>query len=160
MEYLPGKRAMVKVKLERTLDCVVGGFRWHHGTPVVGSLLLGLYDGDVLRHVGLVASFRAERRAALLEKIEPYMTDLRGHPWENGFNLPGGTLGRLPGTASAWSDDGELTWLPLRPELVCEVAYEHMERYRFRHPGRFRRWRPDRDPASCTYGQVEGATVA
>ncbi|HWC14838.1 MAG TPA: ATP-dependent DNA ligase [Actinomycetota bacterium] len=159
LRYHPGKRAMTKVKLERTADCVVAGFRLHH-TGNVGSLLLGLFDGDVLRHVGLATSFSAPKRDELSAVVDGYVTDLDGHPWADGFNLPRGPLGRLPGAASAWSDGGELTWVPLRPELVCEVAYEHLERYRFRHPARFRRWRPDRSPRSCTYDQLQTHTVS
>lgn len=154
MRYEPGKRSMTKVKLEQTLDCVVAGFRWHHSSATVGSLLLGLFDGGELRHVGLASSFRAAQRVEFLATVEPKITRLEGHPWERGFNLPGGPIGRLPGAASAWADDGQLTWVPLAPELVCEVAFEHLEKFRFRHPARFRRWRPDREPHSCTYEQI------
>lgn len=157
--YEPGRRALVKVKRERTADCVVAGFRWHHDAPLVGSLLLGAYDDGVLRHVGLASSFRAEKRKELLDAVTPYITELGGHPWERGFNIAAGPVGRLPGAASAWVEDGQLTWIPLDPRLVCEVAYEHLELKRFRHPARFRRWRPDRDPASCTYEQFERAAA-
>ena len=156
LPYAPGKRAMVKTKLERTADCVVGAFRWHQDEPTVGSLLLGLYDDEgSLRHVGLAASFSAARRRDLTEAVRPYIADLGGHPWEHGFNIGGGPVGRLPGAASRWAYGGDITFVPLAPELVCEVSYDHLEGERFRHPLRFKRWRPDRDPASCTYDQFE-----
>ncbi len=151
--YLPGKRALVKVKRERTADCVVAAFRWHYAEPVIGSLLLGLYNSDTLSHVGLAASFTAERRRTLTEDVVPYVTELEGHPWEHGFNVAGGPVGRLPGAASRWAENGEITFVPLQPMLVAEVSYDHFEGDRFRHPPRFKRWRPDRDPHSCTYDQ-------
>ncbi|MDQ4064799.1 MAG: ATP-dependent DNA ligase [Actinomycetota bacterium] len=148
LPYTPGKRTMIKVKRERTADCVVAGFRWHYAEQAVGSLLLGLYDGPILRHVGLAASFTSTQRARLLDDIAPYICDIEGHPWAEGFELAGGPVGRLPGVASRWAEGGRLTWVPLRPELVCEVSYEHFHHDRFRHPPRFRRWRDDRDPRS------------
>jgi ATP-dependent DNA ligase len=154
--YESGRRALIKVKLERTADCVVGGFRWHHSEPVVGSLLLGLFDGEgVLRHVGLTASFTAQRRISLLEDVRPFAMNMESHPWRAGFPRDHGPAGRLPGAASRWGYDGEPTWVPLSPELVCEVAYDHLQGKRFRHPPRFSRWRPDRDPRSCTYDQFD-----
>ncbi|HEX2049426.1 MAG TPA: ATP-dependent DNA ligase [Actinomycetota bacterium] len=156
LPYLPGARALVKVKRERTAECVVAGFRWHRDEPVVGSLLLGVWTGDALRHVGLVTGLRASLRHELLDDVRPLVADVAGHPWERGFALAGGPVGRLPGVASRWADGGSLTWVPLRPERVCEVAYDHFDAGRFRHPPRWRRWRPDRDPASCTLEQFSG----
>lgn len=147
---------MIKVKTERTADCVVGGFRWHHSGDGVGSLLLGLHDArGLLRHVGLVAAFTAERRRALVEELAPLAVRMDGHPWQRGFDPQPGPVARLPGTASRWGYEDAPTWVPLRPTLVCEVAYDHFEGGRFRHAARLRRWRPDRDAASCTFEQLE-----
>ncbi len=154
--YHPGKRAMIKVKNDRTADCVVAGFRWHHSSRTVGSLLLGLYDdAGLLRHAGLASSLNAARRQSLLDDVAPHITSIEGHPWATGFNVDVNPVGRLPGAASRWAYGKELTWVPLRPDLVCEVGYERLEGDRFRHPARFRRWRDDRDPLSCTYEQFE-----
>lgn len=153
LKYEPGKRRMLKVKHERTADCVVGAFRWHAEERTVGSLLLGLYDGDVLRHAGLAASFGAATRRELTEMLVPHVAPLEGHPWERGFNVGGGPIGRLPGAASKWVYGREITFVPVEPVLVCEAAYDHIEHDRFRHPLKFRRWRPDREPRSCTYDQ-------
>ena len=155
--YTPDKRTMFKVKHERTADCVVAGFRWHKSGPVVGSLLLGLYnDEGALQHVGVSASFPMQRRAHLVEEIRPYrMEDTVGHPWAAWAEAEAHAGDRLPGAVSRWNAKKDLSWLPLRPELVVEVAYDHMEGSRFRHTAQFRRWRPDRDPASCTYAQLE-----
>src|SRR3954470_10535965 len=154
--YEPDKRAMFKVKPERTADCVVAGFRWHKSGPIVGSLLLGLYDGDRLQHVGVSASFPMERRAELVDELAPYrMTDLDGHPWAEWARQSEATADRMPGAISRWNAKKDLSWVALRPELVCEVAYDQMEGRRFRHTARFRRWRPDREPASCGYDQLE-----
>ncbi|HEX2294961.1 MAG TPA: ATP-dependent DNA ligase [Actinomycetota bacterium] len=162
MPYVPGKRRMLKVKRERTAECVVGAFRRHAEEPTVGSLLLGLYDGDVLRHAGLAASFGAGLRRELTEMLLPRVVPLEGHPWERGFNVGGGPIGRLPGAASRWAYGREVTFVPVEPALVCEAAYDHIEGERFRHPLKFRRWRPDRDPRSCTYDQFpdEASPVA
>lgn len=162
LKYVPGKRRMLKVKRERTADCVVGAFRWHGEERTVGSLLLGLYDGEVLRHAGLAASFGAATRRELTEVLVPRAAPLEGHPWEHGFNVGGGPVGRLPGAASRWADGGAVTFVPVDPTLVCEAAYDHFEDDRFRHPLKFRRWRPDREPRSCTYEQLraEPAPVA
>ena len=155
LPYQPGKRAMVKVKLERTADCVVAGFRWAADRPQLGSLLLGLYDGGSLRHVGVVTSFTRDHRGRLLDELAPLKTELAGHPWEQGFGLERSPLGRLLGAAGRWDPaEMELEWVPLRPERVCEVAYDQVDLGRFRHPARFRRWRPDRDPRSCTLDQL------
>jgi ATP-dependent DNA ligase len=153
LPYVPGKRRMLKVKRERTADCVVGAFRWHAEEWTVGSLLLGLYDGDLLRHAGLAASFGAQTRRELTDVLLPRVVPLEGHPWESGFNIPGGPIGRLPGAASRWAYGREVTFVPVDPQLVCEAAYDHIEGARFRHVLKFRRWRPDRTPRSCTYEQ-------
>lgn len=160
LPYLPGKRRMIKVKNDRTADCVVGGFRWHHKEPTVGSLLMGLYDGPVLRHAGLASSFGARQRRDLLDVVKPFVADIEEHPWREGFNIDGGPVGRLPGAASRWADGGEITWIPLRPALVAEASYDQLEGQRFRHPLRFKRWRLDRDPRSCTYEQFPLRTTS
>jgi ATP-dependent DNA ligase len=154
LPYQPDQRVMVKVKHERTADCVVAGFRWHKTGGVVGSLLLGLYDdGGTLQHVGVCAAFSLARRKQLVEELEPYrMADGAEHPWSHGDAADGD---RRPGAESRWSAGKNLSWVPLRPDLVCEVAYDHMEGDRFRHTAQFRRWRPDRDPSTCTYAQLE-----
>jgi ATP-dependent DNA ligase len=154
--YEPDKRAMFKVKPERTADCVVAGFRWHKSGPIIGSMLLGLYDGDRLQHVGVSASFPMKRRAELVEELAPYrMADLAGHPWAAWAQQTEATADRMPGAISRWNAKKDLSWVALRPELVCEVAYDQMEGRRFRHTARFRRWRPDRTPESCGYDQLE-----
>jgi ATP-dependent DNA ligase len=153
LPYAPGKRLMYKVKHARTADAVVAGFRWHKSGPVVGSLLLGLYDdAGTLHHVGVSASFSLARRAELLEELAPYRTGVQDHPWKWAVPAEGQ---RMPGTQSRWSGKKDLSFEPLRPELVVEVAYEAMEGDRFRHTAQFRRWRPDREPRSCTYAQLE-----
>ncbi|MDQ3982447.1 MAG: ATP-dependent DNA ligase, partial [Actinomycetota bacterium] len=153
LRYVPGKRLMLKVKRERTADCVVGAFRWHAEGRTVGSLLLGLYDDGVLRHAGLASSFSGSTRRELTDVLVPRVVPLQGHPWEQGFNV-GGPVGRLPGAASRFAYEGAVTFEPVRPDLVCEAAYDHVDHQRFRHPLKFRRWRPDRDPRSCTYDQL------
>ena len=155
--YQPDRRAMFKVKHERTADCVVAGFRWHKSGPVVGSLMLGLHSDDgVLQHVGVSASFTMARRAQLVEDLAPYRVhDLSGHPWQVWAEAGAADGRRLPGAVSRWNAGRDLSWMPLRPDLVCEVSYDHMEGNRFRHTARFLRWRPDRDPAGCTYDQLE-----
>ena len=155
--YRPDVRAMYKVKHERTADCVVAGFRWHKTGGVVGSLLLGLYRTDgSLQHVGVSASFPMARRAELVDELAPYrMDDFGGHPWGEWAEAQAHEAGRLPGAVSRWNAKKDLSWVPIRPELVVEVAYDHMEGTRFRHTAQFRRWRPDRDPQSCTYDQLE-----
>jgi ATP-dependent DNA ligase len=160
LRYTPGRRRMIKVKPERTADCVVAGFRWFEDQGLPSSLLLGLYDGDELQHVGVAASFSRPQRRSLLVELLPHVTKLAGHPWEGGFLLAGGPLGRLRGAAARWSpEDMEHDWTPLHPELVCEVAYDHVDDGRFRHPARFRRWRPDRDARSCKLHQLMHAPV-
>jgi ATP-dependent DNA ligase len=158
--YEPGRRSMVKVKPEHTADCVVGGVRLAVDEPAVASLLLGLYDdAGVLHHVGVVASFPAARRRELVLELAPYVTALAGHPWEGGFLLGGGRLGNLPGAAGRWRPGDHQDWVPLRPELVCEVAFDTWEGDRFRHAAHFRRWRPDREPSSCTFAQLESTAA-
>jgi ATP-dependent DNA ligase len=158
--YEPDKRVMLKVKHERDCDCVVAGFRWHkdaEGTAV-GSLLLGLYDGSgTLQHVGVCASFAMEKRRSLVEYLAPYRKNaLVGHPWAGWAENDGeNNAGRMPGGQSRWSQGKDLSWQPLRPELVVEVAYEHMQGDRFRHMAQFRRWRFDKKPSDCTYAQLE-----
>jgi ATP-dependent DNA ligase len=153
--YEPGARTMYKIKHDRTADCVVAGFRWHKSGPVVGSLLLGLYDDTgALQHVGVSASFSKARRAELVEELEPYRTGAEGHPWGEWAEAQAHAEGRLPGAVSRWNAGKDLSWEPLRPELVVEVAYDHMQGTRFRHTAQFRRWRTDRDPESCTYDQL------
>ena len=157
VRYRPDQRVMFKVKHERTADCVVAGYRQHKTGPVVGSLLLGIYDdAGMLQHVGVAASFTEKRRAELVEELRPYqMDDFTGHPWEEWARAEAHLEGRLPGGLSRWNAKKDLSWIPLRPDLVCEVTYEHMEGTRFRHTAHFRRWRPDRDPHTCTYAQLE-----
>jgi ATP-dependent DNA ligase len=155
--YEPDKRSMLKVKHERDCDCVVAGFRWHKDGPgtLVGSLLLGLYDAaGALQHVGVCASFTAAKRKELVEFLAPYRADaIAGHPWAGWASAD--AEGRMPGGQSRWSAGKDLSWEPLRVELVVEVAYEHMQGDRFRHMAQFRRWRTDRTPESCTYAQLE-----
>jgi ATP-dependent DNA ligase len=155
--YEPGVRTLYKIKHDRTADCVVAGFRWHKSGGVIGSLLLGLYDeSGGLQHVGVSASFPMKRRAELVAELEPYRTDaIENHPWAEWAIAEAHEAGRLPGAVSRWNAKKDLSWQPLRPELVVEVAYDHMQGNRFRHTAQFRRWRPDRDPRSCTYDQLE-----
>jgi ATP-dependent DNA ligase len=160
--YESDKRVMLKVKHERDCDCVVAGFRWHkkgEGTAV-GSLLLGLFDdAGALQHVGVCASFTQEKRLELVEYLEPYRRDaLAAHPWKlwaEHEHASGEGPHRMPGGQSRWSQGKDLSWEPLRPELVVEVAYEHMQGTRFRHMAQFRRWRTDKKPGDCTYAQLE-----
>ena len=160
--YRAGERTMIKVKHERTADCVVAGFRWHKkgaGT-MVGSLLLGLYDDDhTLHHVGVAAAFTATVRKQLVVELTPLRADaLEDHPWrywaaaQEEANAKGQ---RLPGATSQWNRGKDLSWEPLRPERVCEVAYDHMQGTRFRHAAKLLRWRPDKRPQDCRYDQLE-----
>jgi ATP-dependent DNA ligase len=162
--YLPGKRAMIKVKHERTADCVVAGFRWHKNGPGthVGSLLLGLFDGEgKLHHVGITSSFTWERRAALVDVLAPLREGaIAGHPWREwadwaGFGDADASGQRMPGATSRWNRGKDLSWEPLRCERVAEVAYDHLQGDRFRHATTFRRWRPDKAPDDCRYDQLE-----
>ncbi|WP_067948639.1 ATP-dependent DNA ligase [Agromyces sp. NDB4Y10] len=155
--YEPDRRTMFKIKHERTADCVVAGYRWHKSGDVVGSLLLGLYGADGrLQHVGVAASFPMARRRELVDELAPFVEeDLSRHPWGEWADEEAHRTGRMPGAVSRWSAGKDLSFVPLRPQLVVEVAYDHMEGDRFRHTAQFRRWRPDRTPESCTYDQLE-----
>ncbi|MGW8970661.1 ATP-dependent DNA ligase [Streptomyces platensis] len=157
LPYRPGDRAMYKIKHARTADCVVAGYRLHKSGPVVGSLLLGLHDdAGQLQHVGVCASFPMAKRRKLVEELAPLrMEDVAGHPWGEWTDEAAHASRRMPGGPSRWSGGKDLSWVPLRPERVCEVAYDHMEGSRFRHTAQFRHWRPDRTPESCTYAQLE-----
>ena len=158
--YQPNKRVMFKVKHERECDCVVAGFRWHkngQGT-MVGSLLLGLFDDQgALQHVGVASSFSDAKRRELVSFLSPYREHaLEAHPWRDwaGSDAEEGQQ-RKPGAGSRWSAGKSLSWEPLRPELVAEVGYDHMQGSRFRHIAHFKRWRTDKQPADCTYAQLE-----
>ena len=158
--YEPNKRVMLKVKHERECDCVVAGFRWHKkgDQTLVGSLLLGLFDDGKLQHVGVCASFSAGKRKQLVDFLKPYRKDaLANHPWQAWAEQGSGDgePSRMPGGQSRWSQGKDLSWEPLRPELVVEVAYDHMQGDRFRHTAQFRRWRKDKNPTDCTYDQLE-----
>ncbi len=154
--YREGERAMRKVKHQRTTDCVVAGYR-EHKDGGVGSLLLGLYDDDgVLHHVGVASSFAAPLRRQLAEDVAPLAAGVGDdHPWSGWADGDEGSGQRRPGAPSRWNAAKDLSWTPLRIERVAEVAYEHLQGDRFRHTARFARWRPDREPASCTYAQLE-----
>ena len=160
LQYVENKRLMFKVKHERTADCVVAGFRWHKTGDVIGSLLLGLFDAEgVLHHAGVTASFTMAKRKELVSLIEPYrMESLEGHPWAAWFGDDIDLSSRKPGAPSRWNAKKDLSWEPLRAELVCEVAYDHLQGDRFRHATTFRRWRDDRKPESCAYDQLEVVT--
>ncbi|MGI8759394.1 MAG: ATP-dependent DNA ligase [Acidimicrobiales bacterium] len=160
LAYVEGKRLMLKVKHERTADCVAAGFRWHKDGEGVGSVLLGLYDdGATLHHVGVATSFPVTQRRALVDELAPLRDGaLDGHPWR-GWAEAEATAGeggqRMPGGASRWNAGRKMAWEPLRPERVVEVSYDNLQGDRFRHATHLVRWRPDRDPASCTYAQLE-----
>jgi ATP-dependent DNA ligase len=175
--YVPGKRLMVKVKHERTAEFVVGGFRWYKAAPKgpavdeVGSLMLGLYDGaGRLAHVGVIGAFPAEQRRELAGALAPYrLAGSEGpgpgsaeaaeaaeeHPWAQWAQAAQASSARLPGARSRWNATKDLSFVPVRPALVVEAAYEHLQGDRLRHTAQFRRWRPDRDPLSCTYDQLD-----
>lgn len=155
--YEPGKRAMLKVKHVRTAECVVAGFRWHKSgrDTLVGSLLLGLYDGEgTLHHVGITSAFTAQVRAQLAQDLAPLREGaFEHHPWRAWAQGSEGT--RMPGGQSRWSQGKDLSWEPLRIERVCEVKYDHLQGDRFRHATIFLRWRPDKRPQDCRYDQLE-----
>ena len=158
--YQQNARTMLKIKHERTADVVVAGYRLHKTstpeTPLLGSLLLGLYADGRLQHIGVSASFTAKRRAELVEELQPLVCeDLSEHPWGDWSEWAIANPDRVPGTQSRWSQGKDLSFTPLRPERVLEVGYDHMEGSRFRHTAQFKRWRPDRDPESCGYDQLE-----
>jgi ATP-dependent DNA ligase len=159
--YQPDKRVMFKIKHVRTADCVLAGFRWHKTSteqqPLVGSLLLGLFNDErQLQHVGVVGAFTAQRRAELVDELEPLLLrDGDEHPWQEWASAEAHQGQRLPGNVSRWNATKDLSFIPLRPERVLEVKYEHMEGTRFRHLAHFVRWRDDRTPETCTYEQLE-----
>jgi ATP-dependent DNA ligase len=158
--YRPDERVMYKIKHRRTADCVVAGYRSHKSGDGVGSLLLGVYDDDgTLHHVGVCSAFTAARRRALVDELGPYAENaLDDHPWREWADAMAHEAGgRMPGAPSRWNAAKDQTWTPLRPELVVEVTFQHLERDRFRHPASFIRWRPDRTPESCTYAQLDVA---
>jgi len=161
-KYQPGKRAMLKIKHQRTADCAVAGFRWHKNGPGthIGSLLLGLFDdAGTLHSVGVTSSFSWDRRAALAEELAPLRENaLEGHPWGQWAEWAQAAEEsgqRLPGATSRWNRGKDLSWEPLRVERVAEVAYDHLQGDRFRHATTFKRWRPDKQPADCRYDQLE-----
>ena len=160
LAYTPGKRVMVKIKHRRTADCVVAGFRWYKGgkDELVGSLLLGLYDADgVLHHVGVSSAFKQDVRRRLAEQLAPMREGARAtHPWKDWAEWQDvETAQRLPGATSRWNRGKDLSWEPIRLELVCEVSYDHLQGTRFRHATHFVRWRPDKPVAACRYDQLE-----
>jgi len=162
LPYREDERVMLKVKHARTADCVVGGFRWHKDGAGVGSLLLGLYDDEgTLHHVGVASSFSVARRKELVDELAPYRERaLDGHPWAGWMEAmadAAGAGGRMPGGQSRWNAGRSMEWEPLRPELVVEVAFDHLQGDRFRHATSFVRWRPEREARSCTYSQLETA---
>jgi ATP-dependent DNA ligase len=149
LPYTPDKRVMFKIKHARTADVVLAGFRWHKSGPIIGSLVLGLYEGDQLRHVGVAASFPMKRREELVAELAPLRDNAEvDHPWVGNEFGPGGVPNR-------WNSGKDMSFEPLRPEWVLEVAYDQMEGHRFRHTAQFRHWRPDREPRSCTFDQLE-----
>jgi ATP-dependent DNA ligase len=158
LPYVEDERVMTKIKHARTADCVVAGFRFGKDGKGLASLLLGLYDDEgTLHHVGVASGFAAKLRKEIEATLAPYrMTDPSGHPW--GAWALHDQSSRMPGMQSRWSADKDLSWEPVRPELVVEVGYDHLQGDRFRHATRFLRWRPDRDPRSCAYSQLD--TVA
>jgi ATP-dependent DNA ligase len=159
--YEGGVRAMLKVKHERTAECVVAGIRVGGDPPEVLSLMLGLYDDEGrLEHIGVASGFSKADRARLARELAPLVVPLQGHPWEQGFLLGGGPMGRLKGAAGRWQPGMTLDWVPLAPERVAEVAYTQLDGYRLRHPAKLVRWRPDREPASCRLEQLVEPVVA
>jgi ATP-dependent DNA ligase len=159
--YQPNARTMLKIKHERTADVVLAGYRLHKTStperPLLGSLLLGLYDGEGrLQHIGVSASFTEKRRAELIEELQPLVAeDIGEHPWGDWSEWAIANPDRVPGTQSRWSQGKDLSFVALRPERVLEVGYDHMEGSRFRHTAQFKRWRTDRDPESCGYEQLD-----
>jgi ATP-dependent DNA ligase len=154
--YQPDKRVMFKIKHERTADCVVAGYRLHKsGEEAIGSLLLGLYGDDGrLASVGVIGAFPMAERKRLFQELQPLVTTFDGHPWDWAAHEAGERTPRKNET-SRWNAGKDLSFVPLRPDRVVEVRYDHMEGPRFRHTAQFSRWRPDRDPRSCTYEQLE-----
>jgi ATP-dependent DNA ligase len=158
--YQPDKRVMFKIKHERTADCVVAGYRVHKsGAEAIGSLLLGLYQDSgpsagQLASVGVIGAFPMAERRRLFVELQPLITDFEGHPWNWAAHEAGERTPRK-NEFSRWNAGKDLSFVPLRPERVVEVRYDHMEGRRFRHTAQFNRWRPDREPGSCTYEQLE-----
>jgi ATP-dependent DNA ligase len=155
--YLPGKRAMIKVKHVRTAECVVAGFRWYKsGEDAIGSLLLGLYDASgTLQHVGVTSSFTMAMRRQLVKDLASLRNKaMEGHPWRE-WASAAAESSRMPGSQSRWSAGKDLSWEPLRIERVCEVKYDHMQGDRFRHAAIFLRWRADKRPQDCRFDQLE-----
>jgi ATP-dependent DNA ligase len=157
LPYVEDKRLMLKVKHDRTADCVVGGFRWHKDGEGIGSLLLGIYDDEgTLHHVGVATSFSVARRKELVDELAPLRTDaLDGHPWQSWAEAEAEAGQRLPGAGNRWNAKKDMSWEPLRAELVAEVSYDNLQGDRFRHATHLVRFRPDRTPASCTYDQLD-----
>ena len=161
--YAPGERALKKLKHQRTVDCVVAGMRWHKSGDGVGSLLLGLYDEDGrLNHIGVASSFTATRRVAILDELEPHvLDDATEHPWAEWMEVEAHDgEQRLPGAPNRWSGKRDHSWVPLDCTQVAEVTCNQLTGGRLRHPAKMQRWRPDRDPRSCTYAQLEVAPPA
>ncbi|GBE64197.1 ATP-dependent DNA ligase [Mycobacterium sp. MFM001] len=156
LTYQPDKRVMFKVKHERTADCVVAGYRVHKsGGDAIGSLLLGLYKDDgTLASVGVIGAFPMAERRRLFTELQPLVTTFDGHPWNWAAHEAGQRTPRK-NEYSRWNAGKDLSFVPLRPERVVEVRYDYMEGERFRHTAQFKRWRPDREPRSCTYAQLE-----
>ena len=154
--YQPDKRVMYKVKPVRTADCVVAGYRVHKsGDGAIGSLLLGLYKDDgTLASVGVIGAFPMAKRRELFTEFQSLITSFDEHPWNWAAHMSGERTPRR-NEGSRWNAGKDLSFVPLRPERVVEVRYDHMEGERFRHTAQFNRWRPDRDPRSCTYDQLE-----
>ena len=157
--YQPDKRVMFKIKHARTADCVVAGYRVHKSGPdLVGSLMLGLYTDDgSLASVGVIGAFPMAKRRELFEQMQPLVTSFEGHPWNwaAAQQVPEGARNPRASETSRWNAGKDLSFVPLRPELVVEVRYDQMEGARFRHTAQFNRWRPDRTPQSCTFDQLE-----
>jgi ATP-dependent DNA ligase len=156
LRYQPDKRVMSKIKHERTADCVVAGYRVHKSGPdAIGSVLLGLYDDrGSLASVGVIGAFPMAVRKKLFEELQPWVTTFDDHPW-NWAAHEGGERTPRKNETSRWNAGKDLSFVPLRPERVVEVRYDYMEGVRFRHTAQFVRWRPDRDPQSCTYEQLD-----
>ncbi|KMO82515.1 ATP-dependent DNA ligase [Mycolicibacterium chlorophenolicum] len=154
--YQPDKRVMFKIKHQRTADCVIAGYRVHKSSDeAIGSLLLGLYTDDgTLASVGVIGAFPMAKRRQLFTEMQSLITDFDAHPWNWAAHDAGDRTPRK-NEASRWNTGKDLSFVPLRPERVVEVRYDHMEGDRFRHTAQFNRWRPDRDPRSCTYAQLE-----
>jgi ATP-dependent DNA ligase len=162
LPYRENERVMLKVKHERTADCVVAGFRWHKSGDVIGSMLLGLFDDKgTLHHVGVTASFTMAKRKELVDTLTPYREHaLENHPWKDWATAMAEAGCRMPGAQSRWNAGKDQSWEPVRPELVVEVRYDHLQGDRFRHGTTFVRFRDDKTPAECTYAQLDEAAPA